>query len=432
MSIARSITRSPARSITSAVTSPIGDAPTLDLGFGPGGGLPPGLVTFTRASTKTVGRAGDGQLTTLGSNFLATDHDASGNPLGLPIHGARTNIALYSEQFDHATFTPDRTSISANATAAPDGTTTADEIVENSVAGLPHGIAQTVSITADTTYTLSLFVKAKARFRGRISMYGAGTGDGFYADYDLAAETITSVAANGLATAGSSAVTGYGDGWYRVSISGKVNSFSNSALLNCYMLDDVGMLFYDGNGSSGMYFWGVMCELGGFATPYIRTAASAATRVADLAVIADLSWLKEDRGTFVVDGVLVDHMPATSTRIINLQNDTGGLAHAVRFNAGSVEVDVFDGASHVADTGAFTPGVPFSFAFAYAVDDIVAVRDGGAPATNADTGGVLPSGFTKLVLGNNAAGSNALFGTIRRIRYWPRRLPTGDLIRLTS
>ena len=431
MSIARSITQSTTRSVTRAVTSRVGDAPTLDLGFGPQGGFPPGLIGFSRASTRTVRRAGDGRLVTLGSDVFATDHDGDGKALGLPIHGARTNIALYSERFDHAPYTPDRSSVSANVTSAPDGTVTADEIIENTVPGLPHGIAQTVAVVADTTYTLSLFVKANTRFRGRISMQAAGLGDLFYAEYDLAAGTISGVSAAGSATAGTSRIEAVGDGWYRVSCSGKINAASTSALLNSYLLDDAGALFYDGNGSSSLYFWGEMCEVGAFASPYIPTTASSASRAADSAIVTDLSWLNEEQGTFVLDGVLVDHAAVDFTKIIDLQNDAGTQAHAYEFSSGNVQVNVFDGTSHIVGTGAFTPGAPFSLASAYAVDDIVAVRDGGAPAFNTDTGGVLPSGFTRLVIGNNFVGSRTLFGTIRRIRYWPRRLPTGELISLT-
>jgi type 1 fimbria pilin len=51
------------------------------------------------------------------------------------IESPRTNLVLYSEEFDNAYWTKTNVTITANATTAPDGNLTADKLVENSVNG---------------------------------------------------------------------------------------------------------------------------------------------------------------------------------------------------------------------------------------------------------------------------------------------------------
>jgi hypothetical protein len=51
-------------------------------------------------------------------------------PLGLLIEEARTNLALYSAQFDDAWWAKIGATITANTTTAPDGTAGADKLVE--------------------------------------------------------------------------------------------------------------------------------------------------------------------------------------------------------------------------------------------------------------------------------------------------------------
>ena len=63
---------------------------------------------------------GTGDLAFTRSNDTATRV----GPDGL-IEKVRTNVALYSEQFDNAVYTKSQASVTANATTAPNGTTTA-------------------------------------------------------------------------------------------------------------------------------------------------------------------------------------------------------------------------------------------------------------------------------------------------------------------
>jgi hypothetical protein len=80
--------------------------------------------------------------------------------LGLLIEEQRTNLFLYSEQFDNATYTKNDLTINANSNVAPNGTLTADSIIATT-ANTNHYISQTLSKSASIiTYSYSVYVKA--------------------------------------------------------------------------------------------------------------------------------------------------------------------------------------------------------------------------------------------------------------------------------
>lgn len=72
---------------------------------------------------------------------------------------AGQNIALWSQQFENAVWTKTLTTVTANATTAPDGTTTADALV-SSGAGNTFVHQQLTMAAASTTFTFSVYLKA--------------------------------------------------------------------------------------------------------------------------------------------------------------------------------------------------------------------------------------------------------------------------------
>jgi hypothetical protein len=348
------------------------------------------LINFSRASSRTIRRAGDGLLVTLGNDVFATDHDANGDPLGLPIEGVRTCSGLHSRDLTNAVWTKTSVTSAKDATGLDGVANSASTLTATGANGTA---LQTVTI-ASGAYTFSVDVKRKT---------GSGTveiTDNGGANYTNIAASINSTTFTRVHITRTQANPVYG---FRIVTSGDEIEV------------DFGQL-----------------EDGAFASSRVETTTIPVTRAADSAVITDLSWLDENQGTFLIDGVLIDYTPSTTDRIMALQNVSGSQTQDYYWVSGTpVNVNFFDGVSHVLSTGAFTPGTAFRFAAAYAIDDIVAVRDGGTPVASSDTGGVLPSGFSKLVIGNSGNGSRSMFGTIERIRYWPRRLPNSDLIFLT-
>jgi hypothetical protein len=264
--------------------------PTLDLDFvnqvyrhySPATGLREkdlsDIVTFTRASSATYFDA-KGMMQTAASDAPRIDFDPeTGECKGLLVEESRTNLLTYSEQFDNAVWTKTRTTIETNAAIAPDGTLTADKLVESSELGA-HYVSQSRSFTSGTSYCLSFFVKAAER---TIFMLSFPTGifpSGITAVFDLSSGTIVSQGAS-ITDAEIQQL----NGWFRCSIV-STTSASGSGILSAWLMNDV-VSSYTGDGTSGLYLWGAQLEVGSFPTSYIKTEAATVTRAADVAVVS--------------------------------------------------------------------------------------------------------------------------------------------------
>ena len=184
----------------------------------------------------------------------------------------RTNLFVQSQDFDNASWGKTNTSVTANNTTAPDGTSTADLIVENTATG-GHFVNRPGLGLSSGAYTITVYAKAKERSKLMI-FYGGTIAKGY--GFDLANGTMSSV--TGITAADSFAITSVGDGWYRCQI-GIASSTVTS--VEIYMLSSFTSFLYTGNGTSGLYLWGAQLELGAYATTYIPTTSATATRVAD-------------------------------------------------------------------------------------------------------------------------------------------------------
>jgi hypothetical protein len=223
-------------------------------------------LTYTSPSTKWI--LGQNGLYSSGTT-LRTEYSAAGVALGVRIEGARTNLALRSQEFDNASWNKARSTITANATTAPDGTMTADKLIDNAV-NSSHVAYFTPTLTA-AVHTASVFAKAAERSQLHI-MFQAGAS--FNTSYfNLATGAVISQGAGHTAT-----ILSVGNGWYRCSA-----SVTNTAAAQevDFGTADGGTASYAGDGASGIYLWQAQVELGASASSPIITAGSTVTRAAD-------------------------------------------------------------------------------------------------------------------------------------------------------
>jgi hypothetical protein len=176
------------------------------------------------------------------------------------------NLLTYSEQFDNAAWITARASVVANAVAAPNGTVTADKLVEDTTASNNHRIRQDISTSA-IPYTFTVFCKAAER--GYVALYNLTTLSGQV--FDLITGTVGVV----VGTAPTSAlITSVGNGWYRCSITVTATAATNSWSL--YILpSNTSTLTYTGDGTSGIYLWGAQLAVGPYALDYTPTTSAA-------------------------------------------------------------------------------------------------------------------------------------------------------------
>lgn len=179
------------------------------------------------------------------------------------------NLLTYSEQFDNAAWVKNSSTITANATTAPDGTTTADALFETAIAD-SHQIMNTLSLDQTTTdYTFSFFVKANGRTKGIIQqIYIGGTFPNASGVFDLTAKTIINGSGGGGVFTNTT-ITEFGNGWFRVSISGRTG-VNNNIQFRLYPSNNLGEASYLGDVTKGLYIWGAQANFGQI-KPYFPT-----------------------------------------------------------------------------------------------------------------------------------------------------------------
>jgi len=183
------------------------------------------------------------------------------------------NLLTNSEDFTNAVWTKVGSTITANATIAPDGTLTADKITETAVGG-QHAAYQGSNVPASSTYTLSFYAKAAERSKIFVVFYlSSGTYSNFNSYFDLSNGTVYKNGSDAAAVFISSSIQSVGNGWYRCSVTGNTNTIGNHSV-QIEILDNSFQRFYIGTAGSGIYVWGAQLNTG-ILQPYIPTTTTA-------------------------------------------------------------------------------------------------------------------------------------------------------------
>lgn len=199
-----------------------------------------------------------------------------------PIVGTR-NLLTYTEQFDNAVWTKVGATVSANTTVAPDGTTTADKIVENTSTG--GHVALTAITTTAAAYTYSVY--AKSAGRNWLLLYNLTAG--YYAYFNLSTGSI-----GGTVGSPVTSCVDVGNGWYRCSITQTATAASNN--FAAYLGSANGVNSYTGDGTSGIYIWGAQLELGSTATAYQKVVTQYEVTEAGVQSVSYLAFDGVDDG----------------------------------------------------------------------------------------------------------------------------------------
>jgi len=420
--------------------------PTLDLQFAATRSLVDNisgrnLITFTRASSATyVDR--DGILKTAATNEPRFDHNpTTGESLGLLVEEQRTNLLLQSENLG-TTWTLNGLlalggGSTLNAAIAPDGASTADLITEDTATSTHATTQGSLSFTSGITYTASCFVKRGTGSRNAtIQLRFAAFSGTPRVSIDLSTGAIT------LAGSGGTIVSqAYPNGWWRVSLTATATATVTS-FVDIGLVSGTTTLSYTGDGTSGCYIWGAQLEAGSFATSYITTTTAAATRAADLATItgaAFSSWYRQDEGTLFAESQLpAGSATNTSSRTtIDLTDGSTNNRLSVRAITSATTADQLTVRSNSATTVQFASNgsavgtTARKFAAAVKIDDFATWATGASTAAS-DTSGAMPNGINQANIGVATGGTEVLSGTIRRLTYFPARLPNTALQRLTQ
>jgi hypothetical protein len=229
--------------------------------------------TFARASEASyIDSTGTIQFAT--ANTVRLDWDPTTlAQLGMFIEGERTNISSWTEDFTQSYWnkTTQGTTISADATTAPDGQNTADKILETT-GNLWHAVFHSQTLTSSVPYAISSYLKQAERIWGGDYTYYSSTDRGSWFNLSTGA-----ISTSGIGTKSNQQ---FPNNWWRCIL--RFTPSAAPARFGIKISNAQDATGYVGVATSGIYGWGIQVEQAAFESSYIRELSGAtATRSAD-------------------------------------------------------------------------------------------------------------------------------------------------------
>jgi hypothetical protein len=185
---------------------------------------------------------------------------------------------------------------------------------------------------------------------------------------------------------------------------------------------------------SGTVKW-AQCELGGFATSFIPTAGSTATRAADVAKIDGTAFTdiwNQNENSIAASFIIGSDTPGSAFPLI-LAVDSGSTTNRIVNFVRTVD-DLLVITSIVDNTASFSNYVAISYgakqSYCFAVKDNDSALSVNAEAVIEITSCTIAKTMTRMFLGYTGNYNSALNGQISRVALFPRRLTNTQLQQL--
>ena len=312
-----------------------------------------------------------------------------------------TNLITYSEDFSNAYWTKQNSAtITSNSITSPNGAIDADLL------NCPTNgrILASTSVTSGVNYTFSIFIKKGTSSLLSIDLYDGGSNTLIYNfDTDVVSGSITD-----------SSVEDYGNGWHR--LSGAITTASTT--LSCFIYGNGG---YSEN-EANTYIWGAQLEEQSYATSYIPTNGSIATRLADVANNSGNSSLINS-----TEGVLYAEIAALAddgtNRYITIDDGSnwlnGDIELSYATNSNRIEARYRNGTSTEARiTYTLSDSTIFNkIAFKWKQDDFALWVNGVEVGTVADGDVMTPNIFSRLQFERDNASN--FYGKAKAVAVFP-------------
>jgi hypothetical protein len=422
-----------------------------------------GLVTAYDASTQVItinatATTGSGSFTSwfVGNASPRFDYSPTtiGEPRGLLIEGQTANAVTYSEDFANAAWTKSGIAQTPASGTSPDNNNTATLIAENAGGFIKHSLERSVTVTAGSVYTWSVFLKQPSSNSRRYACIQVADGQATAARntvvFDLQTGTVTANGVNngtaGAPTDVAHSITPYKDGWYRVSVTMK---YVSSPCYPVVMLSDISTLYGGSNQPfytatvpyKGLLVWGAQLELGSGASSLIPTGASGVTRNADACSLTGSNFTNvfgdASLGTITCSHEFprANHGVAHQPTPFGLGSYTAANARGYSYANYAVGIGgygwVYTSASFGSATTSAVSAARNKCGLSYNGLAITAALNG-TTASSTGTGTITVSSAVGLQIGYNTTPRDFINACVSNIKFYPTALTAAQLQSLTA
>jgi hypothetical protein len=252
----------------------------------------------------------------------------NGRTFGQFEYGA-ANLLSQSQAFSRSEWTNSNTGVSGNLVTAPDGTLTADKLVEHTTVASGHYIQQSPYVDGSSTYCFSVYAKAQERTWFRLLFATAGYPSNSYGYFDIGNGTV-GTAGGGIDDSG---IENIGNGWYRCWITATSDAADGTAH-RIHLAEADEDITYNGDGASGLYLWNAQLEVGNYPSSPILTGQNKLAYSEQFDIGGAANWVNvrayevanntiAPNGTLTADKTIEDKWPSNTHYISQTTGSDG-------------------------------------------------------------------------------------------------------------
>lgn len=281
-----------------------------------------GDLAFARTSEST--RVTENGLIQSTASGLPTMDWLNSDCPSFKMENLSTNLQTYSEDFTQSNWIKSNANISSDITADPKGIENADKLIPNTTNTFHHVQSVTSGMSNYQPTTYSIFVKKAGLSQVELLFSNSVSPYNVYGQVKFDLDTLQTFGT----TIGSFEYQDYGNGWYRLAITG-ITTSSNPAFVRAAAFKLESQTF-TGNDVDGLFVWGAQVEINPIASSYIYTANGSSSRLQDTVVPKNLA-IDPTKGTFFLD------LKADDVRSSSFIKLTGTNSNRIDFSFNSSE-----------------------------------------------------------------------------------------------
>lgn len=236
--------------------------------FGPQLGSASGGEEYGRGNATTFGMKAFGAVIRATTAYYGlVDYDLGPNQAGDFIHVSYNsfarcgivdngqNLVTRSDALDNAAWTKNAVTVTADATASLDGTTSADRLVETSANSSHNAWNGAVVSSAAAEYSFCVAIKQDNRSHAYLLLEETGSSTQAVAWFNAATGVVTSTSTGVNWGNVRTYTVALGNGWFYICIVARKTNAATGIRGYVGMSNADGVLSYTGNTANGMYVW---------------------------------------------------------------------------------------------------------------------------------------------------------------------------------